>query len=144
MQVVQAIYAAMLPLMTPLAAVGVLLVMLLRDLRRQNRALIVLATATGVAFIARSALVAYLDVTSWPGAINNLYLAPGSPFLIAFTVIGGYLALISGRMVLGGSRKRMTFPDAAPASAGAPSRELADAPITWPERQQAQEVGDRR
>lgn len=144
MQVVQATYAAVLPLMTPLAAVGILLAIILDDPRRRNRALIILATTTGVAFLARSALMAYLDVTSWPGAINNLYLAPGSPFLIVYTVIGGYLALISGRKLLDGSRKRMTFPDAASTSAGAPSRELAEAPITWPERPQAQEVGERR
>jgi hypothetical protein len=56
---------------------------------------LVLATACAVAVASRLLIVALIEVTSWPGALNDIYLAPGSPFLITFAVLGCYLGLLA-------------------------------------------------
>ena len=90
------VYAVLLLLAAAVGLVGVVLTLLRPDRRVRFAPLLIVALACAAAVVTRLGLIAIIEVTSWPGSINNVYLAPGSPFLITFAVIGGYLALASG------------------------------------------------
>jgi hypothetical protein len=50
-----------------------------------------LTVAAGVAVLARFGIIGLLEVAGWPGAMSIAKLAPASPFLITFAVLGTYL-----------------------------------------------------
>jgi hypothetical protein len=56
--------------------------------------LLVFVLASGVAVLSRIAALAYIEVSSFP-AINLLYAAPASPFVIVFAVMGTYVGISS-------------------------------------------------
>jgi hypothetical protein len=91
------VYAWVLPVGVTLGFAGVVLTILRRGHRMRFAATVALTVACAAAVSARLAVISILEVTSWPGAMANGYLAPGSPFLIAFAVFGCYLLLMSGR-----------------------------------------------
>jgi hypothetical protein len=58
--------------------------------REANPVLAAIAAASLGAFVARSVLIAVIDVTSW-NAINLQYMMPAAPFVLVFTVLGIWL-----------------------------------------------------
>jgi hypothetical protein len=80
-------YAAAGPVLCGVAAIGLLLAAARHRARPVPAALLGLALASATAVIARTVLLAYLDVTSIPSA-RVLYTAATTPFVILFAVLG--------------------------------------------------------
>jgi len=87
------LYQALVPILTLLAGLGVLVAVILRRYRPLPDGVIVLALVCATAVATRIALLAYLEVTSFP-ATHLLYLAPATPFLLTFVVLGLYLTTL--------------------------------------------------
>lgn len=101
MHAIQSAYATLMPVLMAAAVVGTMVALLLPQVRKRYAGIIIFTIACAVAMVARMTLVALIEVTSWPGAINDVYLAPASPFLLTFVVLGTYLAGISVAELLG-------------------------------------------
>ena len=95
MQWLQGAFGILVPIGATLGMAGIGLALLRSSVRSRLAALLVLAAACVLAVAARLMLVALIEVTSWPGALNDIYLAPGSPFLITFAALGCYLGLMA-------------------------------------------------
>jgi hypothetical protein len=78
-------YAALMPALAALAAIGFALAAATRRVGLPP-GLAALATASLAAVAARIGLLAYLEVTLFPAELR--YLAPAAPFLILFTALG--------------------------------------------------------
>lgn len=95
------VYAALLPTVGVLAVVSFVLCLALgrgrRTCRLRGPALVLL-----IAIGARLALLAYMDATAFPFAINPLYMLPLYPLVLAFFL----LVLIDGLRVLASLRGR--------------------------------------
>jgi hypothetical protein len=101
---IQSLYVLLLPLSAALAVAGVLLAILVGATRRRYGTVSVVAIACGVAVIVRIMLLALIEATSWPSALNHGYLGLASPFLLTFAVCGVFLMLASSRSVVGQRR----------------------------------------
>lgn len=93
----QGLYVLLVPVSTAVASLGVLLAILVGDTRRRYGTVLVVAIACAVAVLARIALLALIEVTSWPSALNYGYLGLASPFLLTFAACGVFLMLAAVR-----------------------------------------------
>jgi len=107
---IAACYAALVPLLAPLAAVFFGIAVATRRHGSWPAAAYALALASLVAVASRVLLLSYLHVTSMP-AESVLYLSPAAPFVILFVVISlllggdglvGFLRARSGQGAAGG------------------------------------------
>ena len=87
------IYATMLPLLALSGLIGVVASILQGTVRRRDWALIVIALSCGIAVLSRIGLIGLLEVSAWGGALRMSYLAPASPFMLTFAVLGVYLLI---------------------------------------------------
>jgi hypothetical protein len=87
----QDVYRAVLPILLVLGTLGVVVATAMPRIRRKSGLLLVLAASCIVAVLGRIALVGLIEVSAWPDAIRIGYLAPASPFLITYSIIGTYL-----------------------------------------------------
>jgi hypothetical protein len=87
----QGAFGLLLPVAVTTGLAGFGLALIRRAVRTGLVALLILAAVCLVAVAVRLFLIAVLEITSWPGAMSDVYLAPGTPFLSSFAVIGTYL-----------------------------------------------------
>lgn len=87
-------YVIAFPILTILGAVGLVMAIIRKELNPLPSALLAMASGSVVAVCTRIALLAYLDATSFP-AVTVHYVAPASPFVITFAVLGIYLGYTS-------------------------------------------------
>ncbi len=93
-KMITGIYHTVVPPLSLLAIFGTLISVLRVSRRSTEWPLLVFVLASGVAVLSRIAALAYIEVSSFP-AINLLYAAPASPFVIVFAVMGTYVGISS-------------------------------------------------
>jgi hypothetical protein len=98
------VYAAVMPVLSVLASLGLLFAMLMRRRHPLHEGLVALALACAVAVACRVAMLAYISVTWIPIAVNLAYASPATPFLVVFVVLGLYLGGVAVQATL--SRRR--------------------------------------
>jgi hypothetical protein len=81
-------YSIVFPPLAAVAAVGLALAVIKIRSRVVPIPLIAMALASLAAIFMRALLLAYIDVTSIPGANRILYASPTSPLVVVFTVLG--------------------------------------------------------
>jgi hypothetical protein len=84
------IYAGGMSALAAMAVLGIFAAIALQRFIMLPHGIVALALACFTAVATRIALLAYLDVTSFPAA-NLSYLSSASPFLLIFVVLGFYL-----------------------------------------------------
>ncbi len=82
-------YAVGFPVLAGLSAAGLFFAVWFQKQYPITPSLLALGLGSLAAVATRIALLAYIDATSFPAA-NLLYMSPGSPFVIIFTVVGIY------------------------------------------------------
>jgi hypothetical protein len=95
MRVIATIYAAVLPVLVGLGALGVGLAIVLRRFAPPTEGMLALVIACAIAVVTRMVLLAYIDVSAFSAA-NSLYLSSASPFLLIFSILGVYLGVRAG------------------------------------------------
>jgi hypothetical protein len=85
-----ALYATAVPMLAGLGTLGLVVAVASLKKRPPDGILMALTVASLVAVICRIALLAYMDVSSFPAA-NILYVSPASPFVILFALTGTIL-----------------------------------------------------
>ncbi|HYI22384.1 MAG TPA: hypothetical protein VEX62_07080 [Candidatus Limnocylindrales bacterium] len=81
-------YGAVMPIVLTIGLVGVLVTLASASARRLQRRLLFVAFVCLVVVGARVAMITYIEVASWPGAISTHYLLPAWPFAACLSVIG--------------------------------------------------------
>jgi hypothetical protein len=79
-------YAWMGPLLSIVACAGLIIATIRRSTFKINAGLMAVVASCAVAVVTRIVLLSYLNTTSIP-SINDLYLSPATPFLIAFIIL---------------------------------------------------------